>query len=89
MDVSAFSGLLELQQSFQLQVLKTLKATSVLRLLGGGGRGPASLQRLCERRVARTIVEPRTVLQVLQYADAAGAQVLRKHCMQVGRFPAA
>ena len=58
---------------------------------GAGLRGSASskraavpsLQRLCERSVAQRLVELRTVLQVMEYADAAGAEVLRQYCMAV------
>ncbi|KAK9837376.1 hypothetical protein WJX84_002537, partial [Apatococcus fuscideae] len=42
-----------------------------------------SLQRLCERELARSLVEPRTVLQVLDFADAAGSKMLRAHCLGV------
>ncbi len=45
--------------------------------------GMASLQRLCERELARSLVEPRTVLQVLDFADAAGSNMLRAHCLGV------
>lgn len=44
----------------------------------GGGRGAPSLQALCERAVATCHVEPRTALEVLQFADAAGATALRR-----------
>ena len=47
------------------------------------GRGPDSLQRLCERCVAVNMVEPRTVLEVLEFADAAGSLALRQHCAGV------
>lgn len=40
-----------------------------------------TLQRVCERAVARELVEPRSVCGVLQYADAAGAGMLRQHCL--------
>ena len=42
-----------------------------------------TLQRLCERCVAHSLVEPRTVLQVLEFADAAGSMALRQHCAEV------
>ena len=42
-----------------------------------------SLQRLCERSVATHLVEPRTALAVLEFADAAGAELLRQHCIAV------
>lgn len=45
--------------------------------------GVASLQRLCERELALNMVEPRTVLQVLDFADAAGSKMLRAHCLGV------
>jgi hypothetical protein len=38
---------------------------------GAGGAVP-SLQELCQRAVARELVEPRTALQILEYADLAG-----------------
>jgi hypothetical protein len=40
-----------------------------------------TLQRVCERAVARELVEPRSVAGVLLYADAAGAGMLRQHCL--------
>lgn len=40
-----------------------------------------SLQRACERAVARQLVEPRSVCGVLLYADAAGASMLRRYCL--------
>ncbi|EIE21610.1 RCC1/BLIP-II [Coccomyxa subellipsoidea C-169] len=49
--------------------------------------GPASLQRLCERTVARHMVEPRSALALLQFADAAGAELLRQHCLAVSPNP--
>lgn len=45
--------------------------------------GIVSLQRLCERTVARHMVEPRSALALLQFADAAGAELLRQHCLAV------
>ena len=42
-----------------------------------------SLQRLCERSVAQRLVELRTVLQLMEYADAVGAEVLKQYCMAV------
>ena len=43
--------------------------------------GVPTLQRVCERAVARELVEPRSVCGVLLYADAAGAGMLRQHCL--------
>ena len=43
-----------------------------------GSRGAPSLHALCERAVAVEHVEPRTALDVLQFADAAGAIPLRR-----------
>lgn len=40
-----------------------------------------TLQRVCERAVARELVEPRSVCGVLLYADAAGASMLRRYCL--------
>lgn len=42
-----------------------------------------TLQRLCEQTVARHMVEPRTALALLEFADAAGAQLLRQHSLAV------
>lgn len=49
--------------------------------------GVYALQRLCERCVANHLVEPRTVLQVLEFADAAGSLALRQHCIGVRKTP--
>ena len=46
-------------------------------------QGPPSLQHLCEEAVAYQLVEPRTALQVLEYADVAGAALLKAYCMNV------
>jgi len=61
-----------------------------MRLCRGGRRsgsgrlfGPSTLQRLCEKTVASSLVEPRTVLPVLEFADAAGSQALKQHCIRV------
>lgn len=43
-----------------------------------------SLQRLCERSLAESAVEPRTCLQIMEYADACGAEVLKQFCLGVG-----
>ena len=43
--------------------------------------GVASLHRICERAVAAQCVEPRTVCDVLDWADAADAALLRHHCL--------
>lgn len=49
-----------------------------------GDDGPVeSLQLICQRAVATDLVEPRTVLPILEYADVAGAQLLRSYCMAV------
>eukprot|EP00887_Chlorella_sp_A99_P006446 scaffold3.g6446.t1 len=48
-----------------------------------GDVGAPSLQRMCEEVVARHLVEPRTALQVLEYADVAGASMLRAYCLSV------
>ena len=44
----------------------------------------SSLQRLCERSLAEHDVEPRTCLQIMEYADACGAEVLKQFCLAVG-----
>ena len=49
-----------------------LTSTTVITLHRG------SLQALCERAVATRHVEPRTALEVLHYADAAGAGALKR-----------
>jgi hypothetical protein len=51
---------------------------------GGGGGGTASfpsLQVIAQRVVATQLVEPRSALQVLEWADAAGAALLRTFCL--------
>lgn len=45
--------------------------------------GPLTLQCCCEEVVASSMVDPRTVLQVLEYADAAGAESLKAYCLAV------
>ena len=42
-----------------------------------------TLQRLCERSIAEHLVEPRTCLQIMEYADASGAEVLKQFCCGV------
>ena len=45
--------------------------------------GVISLQNLCEAAVACQLVDPRTALQVLEYADLAGADLLKAYCQMV------
>ena len=45
--------------------------------------GPLSLQSICESSIAEHMVDPFSVLQVMQYADAAGAELLCDHCSDV------
>ncbi|KAL4535240.1 hypothetical protein Ndes2437A_g05967 [Nannochloris sp. 'desiccata'] len=42
-----------------------------------------SLQQLCEEAVGQMLVDPRTALQILEYADLAGAEVLKSYCLAV------
>ncbi|GLI64055.1 hypothetical protein VaNZ11_007220 [Volvox africanus] len=53
--------------------------------LGGGTAGGpvSSLQVLCQRVVAAHLVDPRTALPILEYADVAGAMLLRCYCLAV------
>lgn len=46
-----------------------------------------TLQRLCERSLAQHAVEPRTCLQIMEYADACGAEVLKQFCLGVSLLP--
>ena len=50
------------------------------------GRGVSSLQELCEQNVAKRLLEPRTCLQLLEFADAAGARMLFRACMTVRKY---
>eukprot|EP00798_Chlamydomonas_sp_ICE-L_P029260 gene29260-12503_t len=46
--------------------------------------GPVkSLQVICQRAVAVELVEPRTALQILEYADIANAHLLRIFCISL------
>lgn len=64
-------------------------------LLASGAAGEAargavpSLQTLCQRSVAEHLVEPRTALQLLEYAELAGSDQLAAFCKQVRPQPAA
>lgn len=42
--------------------------------------GPSSLQVQCEEAIAKHMVDPYTVLQVMMYAQAAGADMLYRRC---------
>ena len=42
--------------------------------------GPGSLQIICQETIAKHMVDPFTVLQVMQYAEAALADMLYKRC---------
>ncbi len=42
--------------------------------------GPSSLQVQCEETIAKHMVDPYTVLQVMMYAEAAGAEMLYRRC---------
>ncbi|GIL45680.1 hypothetical protein Vafri_2878 [Volvox africanus] len=51
---------------------------------GSTAGGPVpSLQVLCQRVVAAELVDPRTALPILEYADVAGAMLLRCYCLAV------
>ena len=67
--------------SSHLNVLPHLRRPSSAE--EGGHSNVPTLQRLCERTVARHMVEPRSALALLEFADAAGAQLLRQHSLAV------
>eukprot|EP00889_Picochlorum_renovo_P008563 jgi/Picre1/35593/NNA_003054.t1 len=48
--------------------------------LSGERCGPGSLQVICQETIAKHMVDPYTVLQVMQYAEAALADMLYKSC---------
>ena len=56
----------------------SLRVSTVGRLLLSTQSAALLLQALCERAVATRHVEPRTALEVLHYADAAGAGALKR-----------
>ena len=45
--------------------------------------GPQPLQCICEEAIAKHMVDPHTALQVMMYADAAGARILCERCASV------
>lgn len=45
-----------------------------------GKRSVPSLKSLCEKTAAEHLVEPRNAIQLLEIADALGADDLKKHC---------
>jgi len=47
------------------------------------GKGPQPLQCICEESIAKHMVDPHTALQVMMYADAAGARILCERCASV------
>ncbi|CAM6101074.1 unnamed protein product [Calypogeia fissa] len=48
-----------------------------------GVSGPVpSLKDLCQRVAAQSVVEPKNALQVLEFADALGADILKGHCKE-------
>ncbi|CAM6113513.1 unnamed protein product [Calypogeia fissa] len=49
------------------------------RLDGVSGPVP-SLKDLCQRVAAQSVVEPKNALQVLEFADALSADILKGHC---------
>ncbi|KAL3696325.1 hypothetical protein R1sor_010401 [Riccia sorocarpa] len=48
-----------------------------------GGRTVPSLKDLCQRIIAQQVVEPKNALQLLEFADSLGADLLRKHCEEL------
>lgn len=50
-----------------------------------GSRPLPSLKDLCQRQVAQSIVEPKNALQILEFADSLGADILRGHCEVISR----
>ncbi|CAL8469414.1 g8955 [Coccomyxa elongata] len=78
------SGLEDAEKSAYWRSLEALQGPSSRPASAGRQLGGiVSLQRLCERTVARHMVEPRSALALLQFADAAGAELLRQHCLAV------
>ncbi|KAL2643085.1 hypothetical protein R1flu_010672 [Riccia fluitans] len=48
-----------------------------------GSRSVPSLKDLCQRVIAQQVVEPKNALQLLEFADSLGADLLRKHCEEL------
>ncbi|BBN02425.1 inhibitor of Bruton tyrosine kinase [Marchantia polymorpha subsp. ruderalis] len=42
-----------------------------------------SLKNLCQRVIAQQVVEPKNALQLLEFADSLGADLLRRHCEEL------
>ncbi|KAG6548207.1 hypothetical protein Mapa_010258 [Marchantia paleacea] len=42
-----------------------------------------SLKNLCQKVIAQQVVEPKNALQLLEFADSLGADLLRRHCEEL------
>ncbi|KAK9788862.1 hypothetical protein WJX73_003208 [Symbiochloris irregularis] len=73
------------EQGSALASLPSTPSRMGLAAAGGAGEscGVPSLQRMCEACVADHLAEPRTALQLLEFADAAGARALFEHALMV------
>eukprot|EP00884_Botryococcus_braunii_P008274 jgi/Botrbrau1/17448/Bobra.0054s0037.1 len=78
-------------QTWNVPPLDDAAVSSTQALLSSGGQQDtqarlakvASLQRLCEETVARTLVDPRSAVHILEFADTAGAHTLKHFCLSV------
>lgn len=70
----------ELDEGFMFDDAESTSKPFSLEKKNGDKKLVPSLKSLCEKVAAECLVEPRSSLQMLEIADALGADDLRKHC---------
>ena len=65
--------------------LGSLPSLQLPPVVDSGGRVP-SLKSLAERGVAESLVDPRTALQLFEYAEALESPLLKGYCAEVAAF---
>ncbi|KAA8516877.1 hypothetical protein F0562_017305 [Nyssa sinensis] len=73
----------ELDEDFMFNDMESDNILSAVQKDDVGKRPTPSLKSLCEKVAAECLVEPRNAIQLLEIADALGADDLRKHCEDI------
>ncbi|KAL9247066.1 hypothetical protein vseg_020537 [Gypsophila vaccaria] len=82
-NINVNNELEELHEGFMFNEMESARAPSSLEKEDVSRNQVPSLKSLCEKVAAECLVEPRSALQMLEIADALGADDLRKHCEEL------
>ncbi|XP_074270927.1 uncharacterized protein LOC141594833 [Silene latifolia] len=82
-NINADNELEDLDEGFMFNEMESASTPSRLEIEDVGKKSAPSLKSLCEKVAAECLVEPRSALQMLEIADALGADDLRKHCEEL------